>query len=403
MTKCCSGNDSPNFSQRSAASPASKSADPLLVSISTLLQSHNGQMILERSPQSPKLLNSEINHSLARATSHKKWATKKLNSLGEPVTLQRMSRSGTTKLEPTESAKEQACPEQTNPIQVSLAKPICNPTMPIASTFYVPNEIAPTLGPKPSSCTPHTNVMKRLPATNSNSMKRVKRTDSNIIIPSEHKRVWQYKPPEPTTEPMYQPPLIPRLDCEPQSTNCTAWWNISSDTPTKAHLSIMNYGLPRDHEKTQHNTQYKPKLAPDSLTINDQRPISVAEGQWITNPNLLYGSNFALPTSTFNSSEQLLTSPALDGQYTKPNLSNAQHTQLVLPTSAPNGDRDDIQPPPHPVHAIRVLELGKDLATPLSHPTTTQSWMELDEYETVRSKPESNPGTFGPDMDIDIA
>ena len=162
----------------------------------------------------------------------------------------------------------------------------------------------------------------------------------------------------------------------------------------------MNYGLHRDHEITKPTTQYKPKLAPDSLTINNQRPTSVAEGKWIKKPNILNDSNFAPPT---NRSEQLLTFPVLDGQYTKPTLSNSQHTQLVLPTPAPNGDRDDIQPPPPPVHARRVLELGKDIATPPSQSAMTQSWMELDEYETVRSKPESNPQTDGLDMDIENA
>ena len=95
-------------------------------------------------------------------------------------------------------------------------------------------------------------------------------------------------------------------------------------------------------------------------------------------------SNFALPTSTFNSSTQHLISPVSDGYYSKPNLSNAQDTHLVLPTLPL-------------AHAMQVPELGKDLATP----TITQSWMELDESETVRSK--SNPKTFGLDMEIDIA
>ena len=200
---------------------------------------------------------------------------KKLNSFGQPVTLQRMSRSETTILEPTESAKEWTCPKPTNPLPVY--KPLCNPKTPIASTFYVPNELAPSQGPKLSNHAPYPNVTKRLPATTSNSMKRLKRTDCNITVPSEHKCVAQYNSHEPTTEPLYQPPLTPRLDCEPHSTNCTARWNISCDTPTKANLSIMNYGLPRDHEIAQPNTQYKPDLAPDSLTINDQRPTSAAE------------------------------------------------------------------------------------------------------------------------------
>ena len=67
------------------------STDPLLVSLSTLLQSHNSQMILERSPLSPKLLNSAIDRSLSRTKSHEEWANKKLQELQQPATLQRFS------------------------------------------------------------------------------------------------------------------------------------------------------------------------------------------------------------------------------------------------------------------------------------------------------------------------
>ena len=70
LTKCCGGNDSPNVSQLKASTYAYESVDPLLVSISTLLQSHNAQMILERSPLSPKLLDSEIARSQAKKPKH---------------------------------------------------------------------------------------------------------------------------------------------------------------------------------------------------------------------------------------------------------------------------------------------------------------------------------------------
>ena len=63
LTKCCAGNDSPNFKPWEKFSSWHENVDPLLVSISVLLQCHNGQMILERAPLSPKLLDSEIKMS----------------------------------------------------------------------------------------------------------------------------------------------------------------------------------------------------------------------------------------------------------------------------------------------------------------------------------------------------
>ena len=93
MTKCCSGNDSANISSLIQLHPHHQSIDPLLVSISVLLQAHNGQMILERAPSSPQLLDSEIARSQARTSTHKEWASEKLKDLDReyPATLQRFS------------------------------------------------------------------------------------------------------------------------------------------------------------------------------------------------------------------------------------------------------------------------------------------------------------------------
>ena len=95
MTKCCSGNDSRNFSLSRHPYKQHQSTDPLLVSISVLLQNHNGQMILERAPLSPKLLDSEIARSQARSNTHKEWATERLLDLkrGDTATPQRFSLS----------------------------------------------------------------------------------------------------------------------------------------------------------------------------------------------------------------------------------------------------------------------------------------------------------------------
>ena len=72
MTKCCSGNERPNFSSLRRPHQQHKSIDPLLVSISVMLQTNNGegQMILERAPLTSKLLDSEISRSQARSNTH---------------------------------------------------------------------------------------------------------------------------------------------------------------------------------------------------------------------------------------------------------------------------------------------------------------------------------------------
>ena len=56
LTKCCVGNDNPNFKPWKRFPSQHKNVNPLLVSISVLIQCHNGQMILERAALSPKLL-----------------------------------------------------------------------------------------------------------------------------------------------------------------------------------------------------------------------------------------------------------------------------------------------------------------------------------------------------------
>ena len=93
MTKCCSGKYSPNFNLLHRSYQQHQTIDPLLVSISVLLQTHNGQMILERTPLSPKLLDSEIVRSQARSNTHKEWATERLHVLdrGDKATLRRFS------------------------------------------------------------------------------------------------------------------------------------------------------------------------------------------------------------------------------------------------------------------------------------------------------------------------
>ena len=89
MTKCCAGGDSPNHSRNPSKH---NTIDPLLVSISILLQSHNGQMILERSPPSPDLLDSQIALCQARSKTQKQWAAERLQALEEdgPATLHRL-------------------------------------------------------------------------------------------------------------------------------------------------------------------------------------------------------------------------------------------------------------------------------------------------------------------------
>ena len=109
LTKCCSGNDSPNFRPLHRTNPQHENIDPLLVSISVLLQKQNGQMILERAPLSPKLLETEIARSHARTDTHRKWATEELNTLDResPATLRRFYALKKDKDVPTSTQEEE--------------------------------------------------------------------------------------------------------------------------------------------------------------------------------------------------------------------------------------------------------------------------------------------------------
>ena len=107
VSKCCNGNDSHNQSEL-LLQPAYRheNTDPLLVSLSTLLQTHNAQMILELAPQNSALLDSEITRSQARSKSQKAWALERLKYLEDdaPTTIRRLtsitrSRQSTAKSE----------------------------------------------------------------------------------------------------------------------------------------------------------------------------------------------------------------------------------------------------------------------------------------------------------------
>ena len=94
VNKCYNGNDSQNQNEL-LLQPAYRheNTDPLVVSLSTLLQTHNAQMILERAPQNSALLDSEITQSQARSKSQKNWALERLKFLEDdvPITIGRLT------------------------------------------------------------------------------------------------------------------------------------------------------------------------------------------------------------------------------------------------------------------------------------------------------------------------
>ena len=151
LMKCCAGNDSPNFKPWERPPPQHRNVDPLLVSISVLLQCHNGQMILERAPLSPKLLDSEINMSQARTKTQQKWAADKLNELNDsPPTLKRFLTPPSK--EGKEPKKQGTLRFRRNPAiqhsQASLTHPMRPTQQPQRGTILNAssgNPIAPTL------------------------------------------------------------------------------------------------------------------------------------------------------------------------------------------------------------------------------------------------------------------
>ena len=163
MTKCCSGNYSPNFKLLHRPYQQHQTIDPLLVSISVLLQTHNGQMILERAPLSPKLLDSEIVRSQARSNTHKEWATERLQDLdrGDPATLRRFSFSvkkaptSTSTLElgkvwtkedkPTQPHGGPTPPAESNPSNITtFPRPLSEPIAHPKTTIVFPTTDPPT-------------------------------------------------------------------------------------------------------------------------------------------------------------------------------------------------------------------------------------------------------------------
>ena len=159
MTKCCSGNDSWNYSSLRQFNKQHQSIDPLLVSISILFQTHNGQMILERAPLSPKLLDSEIARSQARSNTHKEWAAEKLHDLekGDAATLRRFSLSVkvapaftstqvqrkvlTIKDQPTQPHGLTAPPSKSQPSSIpTFPRPLSEPTAHSKVTIAYPTK-----------------------------------------------------------------------------------------------------------------------------------------------------------------------------------------------------------------------------------------------------------------------
>ena len=238
MTKCCNGNHSPNFSKGLASSPTWESTDPVLVSISTMLQSHNGQMILERSPRSSKLLNSVIDHSLARDRSQKIWATKKLRNLQQPVVLQRIFGTKTTAPDPTVAEKEQSADSGYTYYPLL---PITRTTQNLGTLSYRAwNTLNDAANPQDSTlrnCKPDTTVAKGCPVTRSSTMERYEHTDTDI---NTKQRTNQNQSTEPSINSKHKLCMNPKLKSTTNPTNYISEQKASCETPTKATISTMN-------------------------------------------------------------------------------------------------------------------------------------------------------------------
>ena len=186
LTKCCNGNDSPNFSQNLESPTTIGSTDPLLVSLSTLLQSHNGQMILERSPLSPKLLNSAIDRSLARTKSHKKWANEKLRELQQPATLQRFSCSETKVSVPTDPRITQTTDlSYTNHTRNVTKKPTQDPST-LCGSISTPRETPNTQEPELRNRIDDHTIPSGIPSADNEGITYAERTGSNINMIVQH-------------------------------------------------------------------------------------------------------------------------------------------------------------------------------------------------------------------------
>lgn len=93
--KCCSGRNSIGLSvnpSRGLRDITYITHDPLLVSLSVLLQIHNGQMIMEQQPPSDALIDNEIERCQTATRKYKDWAIRKLDDITtyQPSALQRV-------------------------------------------------------------------------------------------------------------------------------------------------------------------------------------------------------------------------------------------------------------------------------------------------------------------------
>ena len=290
-------------------------------------------MILERSPHSSKHLTSAIDQSLARARSQKIWATEKFKSIDQPLALQRIFRSDTTIPEPTAAPGEEQSTRSshTSPSQGSVTNATVNPS----------------------------------------SMKKYAPTLSNMQKQTEPRRTIQKNPKEPpTTESRKKLTLLPKLNREVHPTKYTAKQTTLCDTPTKAPISTINYGLPRDHTNVQLAIPFQPCFAHETSTVKifDKHPTSLGGKPENTRLNTSNTHNFASETSNMNFFNQHPISLAGDRQSTNPIPSNAQYDTFAC--STPDTDQERFSIKTHPLMlAQRASELGMEIDMSPSPPT----------------------------------
>ena len=189
------------------------------------------------------------------------------------------------------------------------------------------------------NCVPDMAVVKGYPATPSSAIERYEHTD----IDTKHKIC-----------------MIQKLKSTPIPTNYIPEQKASCESPTKAPISTMNYGLHREKANTQLHNRWT-NFAPDAnaMDIVEQNPSSLAIDQQHVHPKQAPTPAIALvtSTSTINRFKQYKTSIAGDGDC--PNLNPTNHN-LAISTTHPDRERYGTKTT-FSTHASRASDLGTDI------------------------------------------
>ena len=153
--------------------------------------------------------------------------------------------------------------------------------------------------------------------------------------------------------------MIPKLKSATSPANYISEQKASCETPTKATISTMNYGLHREKATIQLDTRHQSNSATDAyaMDILEQHPSSLAIDQHYVHPNQATTPDVALVTCTTNRFKQYPTSIA--GDRDRPNLNPTKHN-LAKTTSHPDRERYGTKTT-YSTHASRAWELDTDI------------------------------------------